>query len=85
MPGECNHRRLIWSAYYNFVLGYDNLDFIWMAEKVKEQNKFEGKIEQAACLGQEGKKGHRVSGIHSALSIQLLVQQLHPYPRYAGI
>jgi hypothetical protein len=53
-----------------------------MIEKVK---KIEGKWEQAACLGQGGKRGHGVSGIHSVLSIQLLVQQLHPYPQYAGI
>lgn len=40
---------------------------------------------QWTCLGQEGKRGHMVSGTHSAQSIQLLVQQLHPYPQHAGI
>ena len=41
--------------------------------------------EQEPFLDQEGKRGHMASGTHSALSIQLQVQQLHPYPQHAGI
>ena len=41
--------------------------------------------EQEPFLDQEGKKGHMASGTHSVLSIQLQVQQLHPYPQRGGI
>jgi hypothetical protein len=41
--------------------------------------------EQGPFLDQEEKIGHRASGIRSALSIQLQVQQLRPYPQHSGI
>ena len=41
--------------------------------------------EQGPFLDQEGKIGRKASGIRSALSIQLQVQQLRPYPQHSGI
>jgi hypothetical protein len=40
---------------------------------------------QGAFLDQEGKRGHRASGIRLAQSIQLQARQLHPYPQLAEI